>query len=121
VLFQPIDELFPELGDLGRNHVLVVRLKRIAREIPLVKILRRIELRSGRDLGDDAVGVEPNSCEFADDLFGCLLLLWTVMEYRRTVLSTDVVSLSIQSRRIVDHEEHLQDLPVGITAGSKVT
>jgi len=58
-----------------------------------VVILGRIERIGRNDLSNNWGGEDLLRCQFADDLFGNLLLLVAVIEDRGPVLSADVIAL----------------------------
>jgi hypothetical protein len=66
------------------------------------------------DLGDDLAGPEPGGLDVGDRVLGHETLLVVDVEDRRAIARTDVVSLAIHRRRVVDLEEELEQLPRGL-------
>src|SRR5215471_7715666 len=82
LFLQFLQEVLPEFRDLGPDHIGTVRLRRVAEEVLLVIILRDVELRSRRDLGDDRAVVDSRSVQARDHLFRCRFLLGRVVKDR---------------------------------------
>ena len=57
-------------------------------------------------------GIVPQRLHLCDDFFGRRLLFLRVVKDRRAVLRTGVGPLAIECRRIVNGEEHLEQLAV---------
>ena len=86
-------------------------------------VLSTIERTERRYLRNDGRIPDSARIQFCDHLLGDALLLWGVVEDRRAVLRSDVRSLPVQRRGIVDGEEDLKKLSERneMTVGSNVT
>src|SRR5581483_10642454 len=107
-------ELLVELPYLRVDHDHAVR---VPEPVPLVVIdvvrLGRVKGLERRDLGHDPVLVVARGVDFADDLFGDLLLGLVVVEDGGAVLGPDVFALAVGRGRGVQLEEHLEQGPEG--------
>jgi len=105
-------ELLAKLRHFRRHDELAVGLPAVVGEVLLVVLLRRVECAEGGHLGDDRTRPDPFGVQLGDQVAGDLLLLRRVVEDHRAVLRPHVVALAIQGGRIVNAEEHLQNLAV---------
>jgi hypothetical protein len=89
-------------------------------QVVLVLGLRLPERPRGRDLGHHLAGPQTGGLDVGDGVLGHPLLLVVDVEDRRAVAQPDIVALAVLRRRVVDLEEELEDVAVGVTLGSKV-
>ncbi len=101
---------FPELRDFRRNDVRAVRLSSVALEIVLVMGFRGIKRRGIGDFRDDGIPPEPLRGQLGDDGLRVGALLRCLAENDRPILRTDIVALPIARRRVVEGEEHAQQV-----------
>jgi len=73
---------------------------------------RRVELFQGLKLCNERVSPEALALQPPNDTLGGFLLFGIMVEDDRSVLSTSVRALPIQSGRVVEREEDLQQPPV---------
>src|SRR5215207_497621 len=101
---------FARLGHLRRDDHLAVWLVGILLEVILVVRLGWVEPVQRFDLGDEPVPPGARAVDFGDHFPGHALLLGRLVEDRRAILRPDISALSIEGRRIVDREEHFEEL-----------
>lgn len=102
--------MLAELGDLGCDDELAVALVRVAREVFLVIVLSRVERVNGRNFGHNRVIPELGSGDVGDFVLGDSFLLRRVIEDGRAVLCAHVIALAIERRRVMDGEEHVEQI-----------
>ena len=93
---------------------------RVVLEIVLVLGLGLPERACGRDLGDDSPWPETGCLNVGDRVLRDQTLFVVQVVDRRAIARADVVPLAVQRRRIVNLEEELEQLAVGVCSGSKV-
>lgn len=101
-----------ELLELGHDHSLAVALLGVLVEVVLMVLLCRIKFGEGNDLGGD-FAVEDIPIEFLFEFFGCLFLIFVLVEDRRTVLRSFVVALFVQCGRVVGLPVDFEKCPKG--------
>src|SRR5215210_557920 len=103
---------FAELGNLGRDYYLAVRLETVVAKVILVVVLCDVELVEGGDLGHYRVVPNPLGSQIGDHLFGGALLVFVLVEDHGPVLRPHVGALTVEGRRVVDGEVDLQDVAI---------
>src|SRR5690606_41955635 len=106
-------ELLTEFGDFGSYHVLAVRLTRIVGEEIKVHLLSRPEAHTrlfhashnGRREG-------LMLAQLFDDRLRLTHLRITGRENRGAILRADVVTLTIERGRVMDHEKDFQQITI---------
>ena len=100
-----------QLGHLGRDRRLAIRLLRVRAVVALVMLFGREEPVEGRDLGHDRVRPDLRGVELGDERGRGRFLLGRVREDRGAVLGAHVGALTVQGRRVVQLEEVLKLQP----------
>ncbi len=97
-----------QLGCLGADDKLAVRLLRIIREIILVIVFRRPESRRWQYGGDDGVRPDMGGAQLGDQRLRDGGLFRIVREDDRAVLCAHIVALAIERGRVVDGEKRVE-------------
>src|ERR1700694_49759 len=106
-------EIFaPELRHLGRDHGAAIGLVGIAAVVLPVVLLGRIERGERHDLRDDRVIEYVLRLELAHDFLGHATLLVVMIEDRRAILCPHVATLRVEGSRIVESEEHPEQVAI---------
>ena len=103
---QQLFELLVQLVELGRNHVLAVRLVWIVRVIFLVVAFSWVEFGERLQRCHDGILKRLRLVQFFHERRGFGFLNFIGVENRRAVLGAGVVALAIQRRRVVGGEKH---------------
>src|SRR4029453_1717879 len=103
-----LQEVLAKFLDFGRHHCAAVRLTGITLVVLLVIPLGGIVVSRRRHFRDDRPAPYLGGAEFGDHALGGRLLLWGMVENRRSILGSKIVALIVESRRIVNHEKYLQ-------------
>src|SRR6266478_960731 len=105
-------KLLLELLQLGSNYKLAIRLSRVVVVILLVIVLADVELFCRLHARDNRLRKRFGRVQRRDRLLRLGLLLLRRVEDHRPVLLSHIVSLPVQSRRIVYRKKHLEQIPV---------
>ena len=87
-----------------------IRLCRIIGEIFLMIIFRRIKFVECGNFRDNRFVVNLRRVEFFNNFFRRLFLFVRVIKDRRTIRTADIISLPVQSRRVVNCKKHPQKI-----------
>ncbi len=80
--------------------------------IVMMVIFGLIKISEGRELGHHRISVSLRIVQFLDQSLRFCLLFFIAVENSRAVLSTNVIALAVEGRRIVGVEENSQEIIV---------
>src|SRR5512144_1608538 len=110
--FELFREEFAKLHHFGPHDRRAIALEGIPREIFLM-VRFRLKPRSSRyHFSHDGIRIEFFLVECRDNILGHLFLVGVVIKNRGSILSPNIVALSIQCRRIMDDKEHLEEFSI---------
>src|SRR2546421_1706134 len=109
-LLQLVEIELADFGHLGRDHRAAVALGGVAAEVVAMVLLRRVERPERLELGHNRIVPHLAGPKLGHDALRRRLLLGRMVENRRAVLRAHVAALTVQRRRVVNREEHVQQL-----------
>jgi len=104
--------MLSQLDDLRLDDNSAVRLLRVLLEVSLVIILGSVEGFERFGLSYDGSIPDSRCIDFLDDLLSSHFLFVVMVEDDRTILTANIIALTVQCLRVMHREEDLQDLSV---------